>query len=61
MSITITKMNKEQVLEHLKTILPSVNPPKHISVEMADSCLFIKLGSKSGVANMQTDESSLCQ
>jgi hypothetical protein len=51
-------MEKDQILEYLKTILPSAKLPDRISFKTADDCLFIKLGGRGVIANMQTDESA---
>lgn len=51
-------MNYKQILEYLRTILPSAKLPTRICFETVGDCLFIKLGGRGVVANMQTDESA---
>lgn len=51
-------MNNKQIKEHLKKILPSAKLPTRILFETADDFLYLKLGGRGVVANMQTDESA---
>ena len=51
-------MNDKQIKEHLKKILPSAKLPTRILFETADDFLYLKLGGRGVVANMQTDESA---
>lgn len=51
-------MNNKQIEERLKSILSSAKLPSCISFETNKDRLFVKLGGRGVVANMQTDKSA---
>lgn len=51
-------MDNNQIIQYLRKIVPSAKLPTRILFETADDCLYIKLGGRGVVANMQTDQSA---
>lgn len=51
-------MNKQQLLESLRKIVPSAKLPSRIDFKVSDDCLFVKVSEIGVVDNMQKDRSA---